>query len=139
VKLHFGVIDVPYAEGNETTGDVAVYLENKYHVMGGFVDLHIQDISDDVTHSFAGALSTMMAGGPVNNPLASAESKIAGRFKKFLSDEELAKLGVPGVPTEAALKGVSHRFKSRRGHRRPSFIDTGQYQANAIVWSDDTP
>jgi len=45
-------------------------------------------------------------------------------------------LGYPGVPTRAALMGVNSRLKKRRGKRRPSFRDTGLYQASFMAWVD---
>ena len=55
-------------------------------------------------------------------------------MKQFISSGEMEKLGYPGVPTKAALMGVNHRLKKKRGPRRVSFIDTGQYQANLTNW-----
>lgn len=159
--LHLGVVDIPYVQeatsapaakpglrrkaakprrvavGAETTGDVATWLENKYHVMEHFYRLHEQEIADDVLMSMAGSLETAIMGGPTSNPLASAESAIDARFRKFLANKELDQLGYPGIPTRAALTGVSHRFKRKRGPPRPSFIDTGQYQASFKAWVDE--
>ena len=79
-----------------------------------------------------------MMGAPVDagSPFAAGESQIENRFKQFLSLREVEKLGIPGVPTKAALAGVSHRFKGKKGGRRPSFIDTGLYQASFKAWID---
>jgi hypothetical protein len=75
---------------------------------------------------------------PVREPRHSP-AEIEERFKDFLSLQEMDKLGVPGVPTEAAKKGKSSRFKRRRskgGAPRPSFIDTGLYQSSFKAWVD---
>jgi hypothetical protein len=153
VILHFGVIDLPYSfkapliargkkrgkrpSGAQTTGDVAGYLENKYHVMEHFFQLHQQEIAYDLEKSLSGALDNLLMGAPPNsNPFASATDAIENRFKKFLDSREIERQGYPGIPTQAALDGVTHRMKTRRGERRPSFIDTGLYQANFKAWVD---
>lgn len=134
--LSLGVIDLPYADGNSvSTGDVAEILESEYGVMAAFVDLHEADIVDAIESSISGSLETMLMGGPVANPFAGAESAIESEFREFLDREEMAQVAgiaghAGGVPTEAALKGVNSRLKKRRGARRPSFIDTGMYQAS---------
>lgn len=145
--LHLGVIDIPHSdEGTATTGDVAQDLEDRYKVMQGFMDLHDQEVADDLADSMAGALESIMMGAPPSlDPFGTATSKIEGRFRTYLEREEIASLGRPGVPTQAALRGTSHRFKGKRnwikngnkkqfGVRRPSFIDTGQYMTTFKVW-----
>lgn len=155
--LHLGVIDIPYANvpdemkkhrrhrahpaGSETTGDVATWLENKYHVVETFYELHEQQVIDTVTESVSDAVEALMSGAPIAtvNPFSpGALSDIQSAFKQFLSNREIEALGIPGVPTQAALDGISHRFKNRRNPkgRRPSFIDTGLYQASFIAWMD---
>ncbi|EJC5177426.1 DUF1353 domain-containing protein [Salmonella enterica] len=42
--------------------------------------------------------------------------------------------GTEGVPTARALEGISKRFKNRKGEPRPSFIDTGMFQASMRAW-----
>ena len=138
--LHLGVIDQPYQTGRESTGDVAEILEAKYEVMGHFVKKHEQDIANDLENSLEGALENVLLGGPPSSdPFAAATSAIDNRFKKFLSLKEMDALGVPGVPTQASLAGYSKRFKQKqkkgRGPR-PSFIDTGLYQASFKSWVD---
>jgi hypothetical protein len=136
--LHLGVIDQPYSTGGKTTGDVAEILEGKYEVMGHFADKHEQDIANDLENSLEGVLENLLLGAPpAQNAFAQAESAIENRFKQFLSLKEMDSLGVSGVPTAAALAGKSKRFKSGRGPKpRPSFIDTGLYQANFKSWVD---
>jgi len=46
-------------------------------------------------------------------------------------------LGYPGIPTGAAEAGVNHRLLhpyAKDNPERPSFIDTGQYQADFKSW-----
>lgn len=155
--LHLGVIDVPYGDEaaaptkkgqprkrrgqlGVSTGDVATFLEDKYHVMEHFFELHGEEIAADLSESVAGALETALMGGPAldSSGLAAAMTKIEERFKRMLSEKELERLGYPGVPTKAALHGVSHRFKhpyAKRGPR-PSFVDTGLYQSSFKAWVD---
>lgn len=160
MKLSLGVIDFPYQEEESTpkatkgprkkarrpvkvslqsTGDVAEILEGKYGVMASFVDLHGEDIVSALENSMEGQLEGLLMGGPLSaNVFAGAESVIENEFRQFLDREEMAQVaGIAGhaesVPTQAALKGVNHRLKRKRGARRPSFIDTGQYQASFKV------
>lgn len=149
--LHLGVVDVPYVDkeapaaqrkrikagkrpaSNElTTGDVAEILEDKYHVMEVFYELHKDDVAKDLEKSVAGALETILLGGPSDvDPFGGATNKIEERFTDFLTNREMEKLGYHGVPTQAAIEGVNHRLKhpyAKKNKRRPSFIDTGLYQ-----------
>jgi len=133
--IHLGVADLPYAEGDKTTGDVAEILEDKYHIMQVFYEQHKEDIAEDLKVAAAGALENMIAGGPPpNRPFGSAEAAIEDRFRRFLSEAEMDRLGYPGVPTAAALIGVNHRLKITKGSPRPSFIDTGLYESSMICW-----
>lgn len=147
--LHLGVLDVPYqakpkgrrSAATTTTGDVAEILEGRYHVMQTFYDQHEQEIADQLTQSLVDAAEAIMQGAPVTtDPFGGATSQIEDRFKTFLSLEEMDKLGIPGVPTEAAKEGRSSRFKkgkSKGGAPRPSFVDTGLYLASFAAWTTD--
>lgn len=155
--LNLGVVDVPYVDAetpaasrkrikagkppasNElTTGDVAEILEDRYHVKEVFYELHKQDIADDLAKSVASALETIVMGGPADvDPFGAATSKIDERFSDFLTNREMEQLGYADVPTKAAIDGVNHRKKhpyASKNKRRPSFIDTGLYQASAKSW-----
>jgi hypothetical protein len=160
--LHLGVIDIPYAEpppapkrapkkprrgrkarsrkySNITTGDVAEILEAKYHVMEHFFELHENEVLSVLEESLEGSLESLLMGAPASiNPFGTGTAKIEDAFKKMLDTKELDGLGYPGIPTQAALMGVSHRFKQpyRRRPPRPSFIDTGEYQASFKAWVD---
>lgn len=149
MKLHLGVLDVPYAgevrapgskaaSGTQTTGDVATWLENKYHPMEHFWQIHGQQVADDVAGGLAGALESMLMGAPATlDPFGTAMSKTEERFKDMLSTGELERIGYPGLPTEAAKKRRSLRFKSKKKKTaRPSLIDTGLYQASFKSWID---
>lgn len=135
ITLHLGVIDVPYEEGSETTGDVAEFLEDRYGVMNFFFFMHKDQISDLMADSLAGSLENIMAGAPApSDPLAEAMSKIHELFVSFLDEQKMN--GQPGVPTLRAMMGISRRFKEVDGGRepRPSFVDTGLYQASMRAW-----
>jgi hypothetical protein len=161
--LHLGVLDLPYANetktekvprakkgqankpikpktesGRQTTGDVAEILEDKYGIMDTFAFARLPDIAKALEESIAGELETLMMGGrPSGNPFASAESSIGTMFKQFISTQQIEHMGIEGVPTQAALKGVNHRLKhsyAKANPRRPSFIDTGMYVANFKCW-----
>lgn len=158
--LHLGVVDVPYAppqqaprkapkrpgkararrarqNQNITTGDVAEILEAKYHVMEIFYEEHQADVANDLAESMKNAVESLLLGAPPSlDPFGAATSSIENRMKQFLSNREMESLGYPGVPTMAALMGVSHRFKNpyKRRAARPSFVDTGLYMASMKAW-----
>ena len=152
-KLHLGVTDIAYSTAPSgkrkrrksaatiTTGEVAEILEDEYHPMEHYWELHKEEIAKSLEGSLAGALETaMMTGSLPDNAFASAESEIEAGFKKMLSEGELEGLGYPGVPTQAAIKGVSHRLRhpyAKSNPRRPSLIDTGLYQASFKSWFEE--
>lgn len=125
-----------------TTTQVANWLESKYHVMEIYLTLHSKQVQSFVDKALLGAARNLIISGRMAaNPLAGAEQKITADFKAFLSNREIERIGYPGIPTKAALRGKSSRFKlgyalDRAGNRtrRPSFIDTGLYQASAKAW-----
>ena len=129
--------------GGETTGDVAQILEDKYHIMEIFVEeIGADQIAKAIEHSAAVAIETLISGHGRNTPESflslEAEGEIEDAFRLFLSQQEMDGTQ-PGVPTKAALAGVSHRFAHPYAKRapRPSFIDTGLFQSHFKVWSDE--
>jgi hypothetical protein len=148
MKLHLGVVDVPYSQapsprqrkaraGTVTTGDVAGWLENHYGLFQGFFDANAAEIADGLAESVRGTLESVLMGAPpMIDPFGTGISAIENRFRQFLSTKEAERIGLPGVPTQAALRGVSRRFKQpyRRRAPRPSFIDTGLLQASFKAW-----
>ncbi|MXF49707.1 hypothetical protein GR294_24765 [Raoultella sp. Lac2] len=133
ITLHLGVIDIPYEDENTTTGDVAERLERKYHIMQTFFDRYGNDIADLMSKDLANSLENMFAGAPpTKDPLAESMSRVHDLFVGFLDNSEMN--GLPGVPTRRALEGISKRFKNKKGPPRPSFIDTGTYQAAMRAW-----
>ena len=148
VILHLGVSDQPYANeprppgskatsGTQTTGDVATWLEDKYHVMEIFFELHRQEIADLMAKSVSGGLENLLLGSAIGGDVfGDATNEMQEMFKRFLSEKQMDSLGYPGVPTKAALLGKSHRFKKKYSGPRPSFIDTGLYEASMKAWID---
>lgn len=133
ITLHLGVIDIPYKGEGATTGDVAERLEEKYRIMQTFFDRYGNEIADLMSKDLAANLENMLAGAPPSrDPLAESMSRVHDLFVGFLDNEEMN--GMPGVPTRRALLGISKRFKNKKGDPRPSFIDTGTYQAAMRSW-----
>jgi hypothetical protein len=155
LKIHLGVYDVPEPEGGSTY-DVAQQLEKKYELFSQFAASHLDDIAKHLEESMAGALETTLMRQKVRDPFLAGTEQIDQDFRKFLDEEQMAKLGIPGVPTKAALEGKSIRFKKRvtpqrwvkgqgkgvgffvqYGPRRPSFIDSGVLQASFKSWVEN--
>ena len=137
--LHLGVADMPYTKGGQTTYEVAQILEDKYHVIEIFFEQKKSQIERILTASVESALKAVLKGLPVRDPFSNANDEIETLFKEFLLTAEIEGLGYPGIPTAAALKGVSHRFKhpyAKANPRRPSFIDTGTYENSFKAWVD---
>jgi hypothetical protein len=136
-----------------TTGRLANILERRYHIMETFWDRNSPEIVKTMEQSYLGAVNAISAGADPSrlNPAAAGASKIERMFKESLAMRMYD--GLPGVPTQASLQGVSHRmakpyakFKWRGGKRtkqrrpsRPSFIDTGLFQNSFTVWVETTP
>lgn len=154
VTLSLGVLDVPYTEQGAShqrrvkfkkgfrpkvykvvgsTGDVAEILEAKYDVISVFFDVYSYLIVGKMEEIIKGQIENLFLGVPPQpDPFAEVSSFIKDCFHNFLSNREIETLGISGVPTEAALRGVNHRFKRpyQRRSPRPSFIDTGMYEAS---------
>lgn len=158
--INFGVIDQPYSfdDGEKaakakkgkakkrkkarskktrpvvTTGMVAEILEDKYQVMETFYNFHEKEIISELEEGLTGAIESMLMGSPVvGRAFDTGCSEIEKMFNTFLDSKEMDNK-VDGVPTQASLLGISHRFKLKRGPPRPSFIDTGLYQNSFKCW-----
>ncbi len=141
LTLHLGVIDVPYPDSPDgiTTGDVAEILEAKYGVIGSWWDHHQNEVVSSMEEGMANSLESLLMGAPPTlDPFGSAMSKSEQLFRTSIDQSEFDSYGIPGVPTQAALKGVNHRFKKPYAKRpkRPSFLDTGLYQTSYKMWVD---
>ena len=150
--LHLGVAPVPYADMTSrkrakrasrsiNTYEVAMILEGKYRIMEMFYNAHASEIAEDLAESYRGATVAVMNGAdPATlNPAEEGTSGIEDKFKSFLTEGEMEAMGIPGVPTKAALLGRSRRKAGGRyGGRRPSFVDTGLYQSSFRAWLSST-
>lgn len=140
--LHLGVIDIPYADGDKSTGEVAEILESKYAVMQTFVDtLGVDVISNALARSAQLALEAVMMGSnsAAFNLTADGEQEIEAAFHAFIDQQDMD-FRVKGVPTKASLKGVNHRLKhpySKKNPARASFRDTGLYVGSMKCWTTD--
>jgi hypothetical protein len=154
IILKFGVLDIPYGDaksyrevkrkkpktigGSATTGDVAEILEARYNIMEFFWTLYGDKIGDALLNSMEGAAESILLGAPATlDPYGSATAEIETLFRTMLTEQKMD--GQPGVATEAAKEGVSHRFKQPYKKRppRPSFIDTSLFEASFRAWVDD--
>ena len=116
-------------EGPTTTVQVATILEEKYGVMQAFFDDTKDHILSECIHSLEGALEDLYSGAPVKDPYAEATQNIDAGFRQWLMQGEIETLGIPGVPTQAAIERRSLRFKEGvAAGPRPSFIDTATYE-----------
>lgn len=161
MRLHLGVIDVPYQTGptlrpsraarrpgsnvppnvGQTTGDVAEILEDHYHVMEFFYeDLGPDVIVKALEQSMENALADIQAGGPPTlNLTQDGEEEIRTAFQIFIDQEEMDNIA-PGVPTAASIRGVNHRLAhpyAKGNPSRPSFKDTGLYQQSFRAWTTE--
>lgn len=135
--LVFGEVRIPYdnKSGTANTVDVAKILEAKYGLFTAFYTRHETDIKALLIDSLEGALENLHAGGIAPaDPFASSMQKLQGMFRQFLYTGEIERMGIEGVPTQAALDGVNHRKKTKKGARRPSFIDTGTLELAFRSW-----
>lgn len=142
MKLRLGVADVPYSrKGGQTTGEVAERLEGRYRIMQRFSAAHEDFIKDRLSAALAEGFETLLVSGRAPPDIfAGACSEIEERFRQFLDLRELDAAMDPGIPTKASLRGVNHRLKrpyAKSNPPRPSFIDTGAYQASMKAWVDE--
>ncbi len=139
LTLHLGVVDLPYnKKGGLSTGDVAEFLEAKYHVMEVFYQENQEKVAAHLEDALQGTLENLLTGAPATqNPFGTAENKIKDDFDVFITDRVMEQLGFPGVPTKAAISRKSARFKKGKAKReRPSFVDTGLYLNSFASWVD---
>jgi hypothetical protein len=141
-QINLGVLDVPYVEGGNTTGDVAEILEAHYGIMQLFAEeLHSKELQEGIENALQDRLDNYIMQVPGFEDLSSlfpegSLSSVEEVFRRMLDQRELDGRA-PGVPTEASLRGVNHRLLhpyAKSNPPRVSFVDTGQYQANVRVW-----
>jgi hypothetical protein len=135
--LHLGVVDVGYTgeQGSTTTGDVAQYLEDRYHIMRVFVETHEEDIAKELVNQVAGAIESIAQGRRISPNWKPAMGKIEQRFREFLDSGELNRMLPEQQQSAAAAAGINHRKKNPNTEKsRQAFIDTGLYQASFRCW-----
>lgn len=158
-KLHLGVLELPYADASYkeigakgrgkknkrksassvTTLEVAKFLEADYGIMAFFYERHGDFIADAMADSYEKVVEALSMGAPPTiDPFGPAAQQIQSRFREMLMNRELDGQ-VAGVPTKAAQRGTSKRFKraSKKRPERPSFIDTGLYEGSFRIWKED--
>src|ERR1700722_15357232 len=97
--LTFGVNDLPYSHSDNlgtvkkgktkgaartsTTGEVAEILEEKYHIMETFWNIHDGEIIEDYSEALVGAFEGLLQGSPVSpNALAAGNAEVEARFRR---------------------------------------------------------
>jgi hypothetical protein len=136
MRLILGVVNVAYSEGegSVSTGDVAEWLEQDYHVMEIFAEEYRYRLGNWLAEGIADQIQDMANGAPAHvDPFQDGEQQIERAFRQFLAEGEIERIN-PETPTQAALEGRTKRRKSGKGPRRPSFIDTGLYQRSFRAW-----
>ncbi|MDR3445976.1 hypothetical protein [Dyella sp.] len=136
--LHLGVVDVSYTDGDgtTTTGDVAGFLEERYHIMRVFLESNEEFISETLVNEVAGAIESIAQGKRVPKlNLAPATGKIEARFREFLDAGELQRLLPKSQKVSEETLRISTRKKSGKTDKpRQAFIDSGLYQASFRAW-----
>lgn len=137
--LHLGVTVVPYQRGRKgiDTGEVAEILEERYGIMTAFWKAKRSAYLDWLVAASVEALEARLEGRAVRSDPRTVLGQLQADFRRFISQREVERVGLKGVPTKAALRGVNHRFKhpyAKGNARRPSFRDTGLYEASFRAW-----
>jgi len=129
--LSLGVQDVPYPDLSSsgkthrfiTTGEVAEILEDKYQIMETFIDEHLDDVLEKMKDNLELKLNNYI-GRNIDDEIT---FDIEVKFRDFILNKEMDRLGVKGVPTKAALEGRKTAKRIWQGPERPSFYDTELY------------
>lgn len=136
MKLILGVEDIGYTAGTHvtTTGKVARILEDQYHVMETFYELHRKAVDAAVADAFKQAVDAVGAGR--EPALKLGISRIKMLFSEFIDSGEWEH--VSGQRIEAAHH--RHRIKHKDGSTEMSrssdraFVRTGQYRDSFRAW-----
>lgn len=168
-KIHLGVIEQVHGGGKGaplTTSKLAGILEQEYGIFSGFVAANAEWINEQIARAMAGAAaSALVSNEGVALPLERVAADLAHRLQQTIATGQIEHLDLgPGkVPTQAALMGINHRFKSGLnnvspgqkaafiqaqkklpggerarpvGDRRPSFVDTGILLGSIKGWAE---
>lgn len=138
LKLQLGVLDIGYVDGDgaTTTGDVAGYLEDRYHVMRKFAEMNEDFIADTIADHFAGLIESVAQGKRVSaTDMMPVMPKIEERFRDALDSGEIHQsLPAEQQVSESTLKTSSRKKVINQDASRQAFIDSGQYQASFRAW-----
>jgi hypothetical protein len=139
LQLHFGVVDVSYSDdnGGTTTGDVAGYLEDRYHIMRTFLELKEDEIQAILLEQYAGAIESIAQGKRMSKlDLEPAMGKVEAMFRDFLDSGEMNRLVGSYAVSDATLKTSARRKSGKlpEGQQRQAFIDSGLFQASFRAW-----
>lgn len=154
MKLHLGVIEAPEIEPGETTYTVGKKLEETYGIFSMFYNTYEDFIADQIAQDIARFGINVKNGVTPSNPFAETGAEITQKMQDFINTREVetvaGKYGEQGIPTQAALDGVTTRTKQGRkvakarkgqkyvreatGVRRASFVDSGIFVASMTGW-----
>jgi hypothetical protein len=136
VKISLGVIDMPYADGKTTTGDVAEILEGKFHVMEIFADQNIEFMAQAISDGLIGSMENAFAGAPESaNVFASAMAEIEDRFQQFIDREES---GIHTKAKDQPKAGPRKKRQYRQVEAKTTFVETGSYRDSFRAWITDS-
>jgi hypothetical protein len=129
-----------YGEGKTTT-DVAADLEARYKIVETFWETEEDNFVEVIEEAFADDIENVMQMGQVPKTGGISDKETDKIEKKFMQNLQSRKYDgvLPGVPTTAAQRGVSHLHRHPYAKRapRPSFIDTGMYQRSFRAWVEE--
>ena len=135
MKLHLGVDEVPYAEGQQNTGEVAEILEAKFGVMQKFADQNIDEIAVMIENGLAGSLESILAGAPPEfNVFGQAMADIESRFQDYIDREEH---GIQTKSKQSPKSGARKKRQYRKASDKVTFVDSGLYRGNFKAWVSD--
>ena len=138
MKLHLGIIDLPYSDRpeSETTVKVAELLEEKYGVMQKFYDIHGGDIAADIADGIAGALENIIAGKKNANLFAGAMSKTEKRFRGYIDNQEHG-IHLKKMEPGQAKAGARKKRQYKRVKETTAFVDSGLYRKMFRSWIEE--
>jgi hypothetical protein len=129
-----------YGQG-KTTKEVAADLEARYSIVETFWEMEEDTFIEVLEDAFADNIEEVMQMGQIPKTGGISDKETDKIEKKFMQSLQSRRFDgvIPGVPTTAAQRGVSHLYKQPYARRapRPSFINTGMYQRSFRVWVED--
>jgi hypothetical protein len=132
--IHLGVVEIPYAETNQETGDVAQILEDKFGVMGIFAEQNEKKIAGYIENGLQGAIENALAGAPESaDPFGSAMADIEDRFQGYIDGAEH---GIVLKKQSAPKKGARFKRQYRKATSSLAFYETGLYRNSFKAWVD---